>query len=104
LAEKIRTIPSNLPDIISLPISLSVAVAVDVGEVGSAGGATASGRRWRNGRREVDEPGRCNLFLLHCRRALLPLRRTPSPPSSLQTAGESRLETRKTTPYRFGLD
>jgi hypothetical protein len=32
-----------------------VAVAVDAGEIRSAGGATASGRRSRNGLREVDE-------------------------------------------------
>jgi hypothetical protein len=62
LPEKTHTIPSNLQDIISLPISLSVAVAVDAGELLGAGGATASGRRWRNGRREVEEKSRRNLF------------------------------------------
>jgi hypothetical protein len=39
-----------------------VAIVIDAGEVRSAGGATAFGRRWRNERREVDELGCRNLF------------------------------------------
>jgi hypothetical protein len=39
-----------------------VAVAVDAGEVRSAGGATASGRRSRNGLWEVDEKSLRDLF------------------------------------------
>jgi hypothetical protein len=56
LAEKIHTIPRNLPDIISLPISLSVAVAVDAGEVQSVGGATVGGTdggRWTSRAAEI---------------------------------------------------
>jgi hypothetical protein len=39
-----------------------VAVAVDAGEVRSAGGATASGHRLRNGLWEVDEKSLRDLF------------------------------------------
>jgi hypothetical protein len=39
-----------------------VAVAVDAGEVRSAGGATASGRRSRNGLWEVNEKSLRDLF------------------------------------------
>jgi hypothetical protein len=62
-ASETHTTPGNLLDIIYLPISLSVTVAVDAGEVRSAGGATTSGRCWRNGRREVDEE---KLGILFC--------------------------------------
>jgi hypothetical protein len=57
-----HTIPRNLPDNLSLLSSLSVAVDVDAGELLGAGGATAFGHRWKNGRREVDEKSRRNLF------------------------------------------
>jgi hypothetical protein len=57
-----HTIPSNLPDNLSLLSSLWLAIAVDTGELLDAGGATASGRRWRNERREVDEKSLRNLF------------------------------------------
>jgi hypothetical protein len=39
-----------------------MAIAVDAGEIRSAGGATASGRRSRNGRWEVDEKSLRDLF------------------------------------------
>jgi hypothetical protein len=41
---------------------LSFAVAIDAGELLDAGGATVFGRRWTNGRREVEEECRQNLF------------------------------------------
>jgi hypothetical protein len=66
-----------------------VAVAVDAGEVRSAGGATASGRHWRNERREVDEKSLRELFCYTivklCFIYAAPYRR-PLP----STAGESR--------------
>jgi hypothetical protein len=103
LAEKIHTIPSNLPDIISLPVSLSVAVAVDAGEVRSAGGATASGRLWRNGRREVDEPSSRDLFCFIADDLSFLYAAPPSPPSSLQITGEdSTCSIEEDDPYRFG--
>jgi hypothetical protein len=39
-----------------------VIIAVDAGEIRSVGGATASGRRSRNGRWEVDEKSLRDLF------------------------------------------
>jgi hypothetical protein len=39
-----------------------VAVAIDAGEIQSAGGATVSGRRSRNGLWEVDEKSLLDLF------------------------------------------
>jgi hypothetical protein len=39
-----------------------VAIAVDAGKIRSAGGATASGRRSRNGLWEVDEKSLRDLF------------------------------------------
>jgi hypothetical protein len=56
------TIPSNLPDILSSLCSLSFVIASNAGELLDAVGATASGRRWRNGRWEVDEENRRTLF------------------------------------------
>jgi hypothetical protein len=37
-------------------------IAIDAGELLGAGGATAFGLRWKNGRREVEETRRRNLF------------------------------------------
>jgi hypothetical protein len=93
-----QTIPSNLLDIIPLPMSLSIVVDVDAGKLQSTGGATASGRRWRNGRWEVDEPSRCDLF---CFPNVEPASSTLQPIAALFSA-ERRwvpLETRKTTTY-----
>jgi hypothetical protein len=57
-----HTIPSNLPDILSSLYSLLFIIASNAGELLDAVGATASGRRWRNGRWEVDEENRRTLF------------------------------------------
>jgi hypothetical protein len=54
--------PSYLPDTFSSSLSLSFASAVDAGEVLDAEGAAALGRRWTNGRRELEEECRRSLF------------------------------------------
>jgi hypothetical protein len=57
-----HTIPSNLPDNLSSLRSLSFVIASSAGELLDAGGATAFGHRWKNGRRKVEEECRQNLF------------------------------------------
>jgi hypothetical protein len=47
--------PSYLPDIFSPSLSLSFEVACNAGELLGAGSAAALGRRWTNGRRELEE-------------------------------------------------
>jgi hypothetical protein len=54
--------PSYLPDTFSSSLSLSFAAAVDAGEVLDVEGAAALGRRWTNGRQELEEERRRSLF------------------------------------------
>jgi hypothetical protein len=97
-----HTTPPSLPDIISLPISLSVAVAIDAGEFLGAGGATASGRRWRSERREVDEE---KLGVLFCftpssSPSSMPTL-VPEPFPCTETVRLVPCSARKTMAYRF---
>jgi hypothetical protein len=108
-----HTIPSNLLDNLSSLCSLSFVVASTAGELLDAVGATAFGHRWKNGRREVEEKSRRNLFR--------PALSSSSSPTSLAVAalfpaaaGESLdepdgndadapLDSHPTAAYRFGL-
>jgi hypothetical protein len=108
-----HTIPSNLLDILSSLRSLSFIVASTAGELLDAVGATAFGHSWKNGRREVEEKSRQNLFR--------PALSSSSSPTSLAitalfpaAAGESLdepdgndadapLDSNPTAAYWFGL-
>jgi hypothetical protein len=80
-----------------------VAVAVDAGEFLGAGGATASGRRWRSELREVDEE---KLGVLFCFTPSSSPSSTPTlvpePFPCTETVRLVPCSARKTMAYRFG--
>jgi hypothetical protein len=81
-----------------------VAVAVDTGKLLGAGGATTSGRRWRNERWEVDEKSCRNIFCFIVVELSF-LYAAPHRRPLLSTHGEdSTCSIEVDDPYWFGLD